>query len=153
MAVVDRLVTVAPEQLVGAVVAERRDRGRVNEPNSVVGIHDPDRLRGRLQHGGEEILGTDIQPFEVGEGAWHAKPPSTSSLRPVRGVKSRSWACRAFEHAMRRAEPPALTAGSRALHIATASAWTDACRCSRSGCSLWTTSTPRGQASPGAALA
>jgi hypothetical protein len=58
--VVDRLVAVAPEKLVRAVIAERRDRGRVGEPDKAVGIHDPDRLRGCAQYSGEEILGADL---------------------------------------------------------------------------------------------
>jgi hypothetical protein len=61
MPVVDRLVAVAPEQLIRAVIPQGRDRGGVGEPDHAVGIDDPDRLRDRLQHGGEKILGTDPQ--------------------------------------------------------------------------------------------
>jgi hypothetical protein len=42
--VVDRLVAVAPEQVVRAVIAERGDRGGVGEPDHPFGIHHPDRL-------------------------------------------------------------------------------------------------------------
>ena len=93
MPVVDRLVAVAPEQLVRAVIPQRRDRGRVGEPDHAVGIHDPDRLRRRLQHGGEEVLGTDVQASQVGEGMGHAKPPSTvestraSRTAPAEGAR------------------------------------------------------------------
>jgi hypothetical protein len=52
-------VAVAPEQLVRAVVAERRDRGGIGELDQAVGIHHPDRLRDRLQHSGQETLGSD----------------------------------------------------------------------------------------------
>ena len=71
MLVVDRLVAVAPGQLLGVVVAERGDRGRVGEPDHTVGIHDPDRLPRRLQHGGEEILSEDPQAGEIGQGIGH----------------------------------------------------------------------------------
>jgi hypothetical protein len=77
--VVDRLVAVAPEQVVGPLVAERRDRGGVGEPDHVVGIDDADRLRGRGAHGGKEILRTDPQASQIGEGMrWHANPPDTN---------------------------------------------------------------------------
>ena len=71
--VVDRLVAVAPEQLVRAVVAERVDRGGVGEPDQAVGIDDPDRLRSRLQHGAEEILRADAQAGQIGQGIRHAE--------------------------------------------------------------------------------
>jgi hypothetical protein len=96
--VVDRLVAMAPEQLVRAVVAERRDRGGVGEPDHVIRIDDPDRRRGRLARGGEEILGTDPQANQIGQGmGWHAKPPGTPKSTfappgdvspPPRGAKS-----------------------------------------------------------------
>ena len=76
---VDRLVTVAPEQLVRAVIAKRRDRRGADEPDHVVGINHPHRRRGRLAHGGEQILGTDPQASQIDQGMrWHAKPPGTS---------------------------------------------------------------------------
>jgi hypothetical protein len=83
MPVVDRLVAGASEQLVCAVIAQRRDRGRVGEPDHAVGIHDPDRLFRRLQHGGEEILGIDPQASQIGKGTRHAKLRVPSSLRAV----------------------------------------------------------------------
>jgi hypothetical protein len=58
---VDRLVAVAPQQFVRAVVAERRDRRRVGEPDQPVGIDRPDRLRRGLQDRGDEILGAHLQ--------------------------------------------------------------------------------------------
>jgi hypothetical protein len=88
MAVVDRLVSAAAQELLRAVITERRDRGRVDEPEHVLGIHDPDGLRGRLQHRGKEILGTDIQFCRVGEGAGHAKSPSTVKSMAGRAAKS-----------------------------------------------------------------
>jgi len=63
--VVDRLVALTPEELVRPLVAERGDRGRVGEADHAVVIHDPYRLRDRLQHPGEEVLGGDAQAGEV----------------------------------------------------------------------------------------
>ena len=59
VAVVDGVVAVAPEQLIGAVIAKRLDRGGVREPDHALVIDDPDRLGCCAQHGGEEILGTN----------------------------------------------------------------------------------------------
>jgi hypothetical protein len=72
--VVNRLVAVAPGQLVRAVIAQRRDRGRIGEPDDAIRINDPDRLGGRLQHGGEEILGIDQQTSQIGQGTRHVNP-------------------------------------------------------------------------------
>jgi hypothetical protein len=77
MPIVDRLVAVVPEQLVRAVIPQRRDRRGVGEPDPIVVIHDPDRLRGRFQYCSEEVLGIDVRANQVGEGMGHAKPPST----------------------------------------------------------------------------
>jgi hypothetical protein len=87
--VVDRLVAVPAEQLVGAVITERSDRGGVRKPDSAVAIHNPHRLTGRLQRGGEEIRGIDAKARQVGKRARHAKPPSTveSTPDPTREVK------------------------------------------------------------------
>ena len=57
--VVDRRVTLAPRELVRSLVAQRADRRRIGEPDHAVGIDDPDGLPGRLEHGGEELLGAD----------------------------------------------------------------------------------------------
>ena len=70
--VVDRLVAAAPEELVSAAVAQRRDRGRIGEPDHVVGVHDPYRLCRRLEYGGEEILGADAQVSKIGQGLSHS---------------------------------------------------------------------------------
>jgi hypothetical protein len=87
-AVVDRRVTVAPEQLLRAVVTQRRDRGRIGEPDSVVRVDDPDRLRGRLQHGAEEVPGIDQQASQFGQGIRHVEPlaiESTPGPTPIVG--------------------------------------------------------------------
>ena len=78
----------AAAQLIRAVIPQRRDSGGVSEPDHAVGIHNPDRLCGRFQYCGEEVLGTDVRANEVGEGIGHAKPPSTveSTLGPRVGV-------------------------------------------------------------------
>jgi hypothetical protein len=68
--VVDRLVAVAPQQFVRAVVAERRDRRRVGEPDQPVGIDHPDRLRRGLQDRGDEILGAHL-PATTQIGHYH----------------------------------------------------------------------------------
>jgi hypothetical protein len=78
----DRFVAVAPDQLVRAVVAERLDRGRVREPDHAVAIDDPDRLRGRPEHRGEEVLGTNEQPFKVDQRFGQTQPPITSECTP-----------------------------------------------------------------------
>jgi hypothetical protein len=49
----------AAAQLVRAVVAERADGRRVREPDEIVRIDDPDRLRRRVEDGDEEILRCD----------------------------------------------------------------------------------------------
>ena len=77
--VVDRRVAVAPAQLVRALVAERGDRGRVGEPDHALVIHDPDRLLGRLEHRGEELLGSDPQAGKIDQGLGH--PALWRSLR------------------------------------------------------------------------
>ncbi|WP_231379295.1 hypothetical protein [Candidatus Solirubrobacter pratensis] len=78
----DRLVAASPEQFIRAVIAERTERGGVREPDHAVRIHDPDRLPGRLQHGGEKVLSADVQAGEIGERACHAKPPKAVQSTP-----------------------------------------------------------------------
>jgi hypothetical protein len=67
-------VAAAPEQLAGVVVAERLDRGGIGEPDHAVGIHDPDRLRGGLQHRGEELLRVDLQARQISQRTRHRSP-------------------------------------------------------------------------------
>jgi len=105
--VVDRLVAASPERFLRAVIAERRERGGVREPDHVIGIHNPDRLPDRLQHRGERILSTDVQAGQISEGTCHAKPLRTvqSTLNPERrsqeapkspGLRSRYGASRSM---------------------------------------------------------
>jgi hypothetical protein len=82
MAVMDGFVAVASDQLVRAVIAERLDRGRVREPDHVVVIDDPDRLWGRAEYRGEEVLGTNEQPFKVDQRFGQVQPPITSESTP-----------------------------------------------------------------------
>jgi hypothetical protein len=72
-AVVNRVVAAAPEQLVRVFIAQRCDGGRVREPDDAVRIDHPDRLCGRTQDSGEEILGTNPQASEIDQGVRHAK--------------------------------------------------------------------------------
>jgi hypothetical protein len=65
---VDRLVARSAQQLIRPLAAEGGDRGRVGEPDEALGINDPDRLRGRLQHAGEQLIGVDVQAGDVGKG-------------------------------------------------------------------------------------
>jgi hypothetical protein len=59
MAIVDCLVAVPPDQILGIVVAERGNRCRVGESDQSFMIDHPDRLRDRPQHGSEKVFGTD----------------------------------------------------------------------------------------------
>ena len=88
--VVDGLVAVAPEELVGRVVAQCRDRGGVGEADQAIGIDDPDRLRGGLQNGGEEVLGADFEAAEFGRGIGQrvasGRPPSVRARGDPREI-------------------------------------------------------------------
>ena len=77
----DRLVARAPEELVGALIAERGDGGQVGEADEAVGVHDPDGLGRGLQHGGQEVLGTDLPAAQVRQRSGHGEP----SLRSPKG--------------------------------------------------------------------
>jgi hypothetical protein len=82
VAVMDRFVAVAPDELGRTVVAECLDRGRVREPDHAVVIDDPDRLPGRAEHRGEEVLGTNEQPVKVDQRFGQTQPPITSESTP-----------------------------------------------------------------------
>ena len=66
MPIVDRLVTVPPDQVIRDVIAESRNRGRVRESDQPFGIDYPHRLRDGPQHGPEEVLGADPQATKIG---------------------------------------------------------------------------------------
>ena len=59
MSIVDRFVAWAVQQLAGFVITECRDGSRIRVPNQAVMIDHPDRLRDRLQHDAQELLGAD----------------------------------------------------------------------------------------------
>jgi hypothetical protein len=100
---VDRLVPVAPQQLVRAVIPERRGRGGIGEPDHVIGIHNPDQLRLRLQHGGEEVLCPGAQAESVSE--WGTRSlRARPSLRLDCAAESRSSERRRLP--TRHARPP-----------------------------------------------
>jgi hypothetical protein len=69
---VNRLVAVVANELVRPVVAERGDGRGIGEPDRPLGIHDPDWLCHRVEHGGEEVLRADRPATEIGQGGRHA---------------------------------------------------------------------------------
>jgi hypothetical protein len=83
MRVVDGLVARAAEQLVRVVVAERGDRRWVGVADEAVGIHDPDRLGRRLQHGRQEVLRTNLPATEFRQRVQHGGPILRPPERPI----------------------------------------------------------------------
>jgi hypothetical protein len=59
-------VTIPPDQILRAVIAERSNCGRVCEADEPFGIDHPNRLRDSPQHSTEKVLGTDPQATENG---------------------------------------------------------------------------------------
>jgi hypothetical protein len=70
---VDRFGAAAPQQLARAVIPQRRDRSRADEPDHALGIHHPDRLRPRLEHRGEQALDADPQAGQISQEIRHGK--------------------------------------------------------------------------------
>jgi hypothetical protein len=56
----DRVVAVEPDEPARVLIAQRRECGRIREPDHVVPIHHPDRLPRRTQDGGQEALCADV---------------------------------------------------------------------------------------------
>ena len=71
-------------QLLGAVIPQRFQRGRVGEPDHVVGIRDPDGCSRRFQHGCEDIAGADVQAGKIIQEVGHTSLWGEASLRPLR---------------------------------------------------------------------
>jgi hypothetical protein len=62
---VDGLVAVAAQQLVRAVIAQRRHGGGIGVANQAAGVHNPDGLGDGLQHRREQLVGGDLAAVPI----------------------------------------------------------------------------------------